>query len=167
MGRVVFVQQRSPSLECNEWRNNGATRAPPWICMRWFKSTTSINNINNNMQAREEALQRKAALAYDQAAFLTRGVLATLNFSAQVTMDSLQEMGFKALKSDRAPLLELKRMHVMRTKYRAGGSGNNRRVKRTCNDAKFETTKNVLVLEDLGPEYLDQLLSFTSPGSWC
>nr|KYP70727.1 Ethylene-responsive transcription factor 1B [Cajanus cajan] len=107
----------------------------------------------------------EAALAYDQAAFLTRGVLATLNFSAQVAMESLQEMGFKAMKSDRSPLLELKRMHVMRTKSRVSRSGD-KKVKRACKNGKFDTTQNVLVLEDLGPEYLEQLLSFTSPGSW-
>ncbi|KAK7396430.1 hypothetical protein VNO78_17432 [Psophocarpus tetragonolobus] len=110
----------------------------------------------------------EAALAYDQAAFLTRGVLATLNFSAQLVMDSLQDMGFKTLKNDRPPLLELKKMHLMRTKSRASFRNGNKKLKRACSsDRKLETTQNVLVLEDLGPEYLEQLLTFTSPGSWC
>ncbi|KAL5135118.1 Ethylene-responsive transcription factor 15 [Glycine soja] len=110
----------------------------------------------------------EAALAYDQAAFLTRGVLATLNFSVQVVMESLQDMGFKALKNDLSPVLALKRMHVTRTKSRASRSGN-KKVKRACgSNGKWDTsTQNLLVLEDLGPEYLDQLLSFTCPGSWC
>ncbi|XP_014494963.1 ethylene-responsive transcription factor ERF094-like [Vigna radiata var. radiata] len=104
----------------------------------------------------------EAALAYDQAAFLTRGVLATLNFSAQVVVESLQDMGFKALRNGVSPLLELKRMHVMRTKSRAS------RVKRGCSKLKPDpTAETVLVLEDLGPEYLEQLLTFTSPGSCC
>ncbi|CAJ1901247.1 unnamed protein product [Sphenostylis stenocarpa] len=108
-----------------------------------------------------------AAIAYDQAAFLTRGVLATLNFSAQVVVESLHDMGFKALKNGVSPLLELKRMHVMRTKSRVRRSGG-KKVKRGCSNGKLEAaTESVLVLEDLGPEYLDQLLSFTSPGSWC
>jgi len=108
----------------------------------------------------------EAALAYDQAAFLTRGVLATLNFSAQVVMESLKDMGFKALRNSVSPLLELKRMHVMRTKSRASRNGG-KRVKRGCSKGKFDsTTETVLVLEDLGPEYLEQLLTFTSPGSW-
>jgi len=106
----------------------------------------------------------EAALAYDQAAFLTRGVLATLNFSAQVVVESLEDMGFKALRNGVSPLLELKRMHVMRTKSRASS----KKVKRGCSKGKLDSsTETVLVLEDLGPEYLEQLLTFTSPGSWC
>ncbi|WVZ05924.1 hypothetical protein V8G54_019270 [Vigna mungo] len=109
----------------------------------------------------------EAALAYDQAAFLTRGVLATLNFSAQVVVESLKDMGFKALRNGVSPLLELKRMHVMRTKSRASRSGV-KKVKRGCSKLKPDpTAETVLVLEDLGSEYLEQLLTFTSPGSWC
>ena len=90
-------------------------------------------------------------MAYDQAAFLTRGVLATLNFSVQVVMESLQNMGFKASKNDLSPLLALKRMHVMRTKSRANRSGS-KKVKRACSNGKLDTTtQNVLVLEGLGP----------------
>ncbi|KAK7378461.1 hypothetical protein VNO80_03903 [Phaseolus coccineus] len=107
----------------------------------------------------------EAALAYDQAAFLTRGVLATLNFSVQVVMESLQDMGFKALRNSVSPLLELKRMHVMRTKSRASRNGGEK-VKRGCGKGKFDpTTETVLVLEDLGAEYLEKLLTFTSPGN--
>ncbi|QCD97735.1 ethylene-responsive transcription factor 15-like [Vigna unguiculata] len=109
----------------------------------------------------------EAALAYDQGAFLTRGGLATLNFSAQVVVESLEDMGFKALRNGVSPLLELKRMHVMRTKSRASRSCG-KKVKRGCGKGKLDpTTETVLVLEDLGPEYLEQLLTFTSPGSWC
>ncbi|XP_047159527.1 ethylene-responsive transcription factor 1B-like [Vigna umbellata] len=108
----------------------------------------------------------EAALAYDQAAFLTRGVLATLNFSAQRVVESLEDMGFKALRNGVSPLLELKRMHVMRTKSRVSRSGA-KKVKRVCSKLKPDPiAETVLVLEDLGPEYLEQLLTFTSPGSW-
>ncbi|XP_027349038.1 ethylene-responsive transcription factor 1B-like [Abrus precatorius] len=110
-----------------------------------------------------------AALAYDQAAFLTRGFLATLNFSEQVVRESLKDMGFKTLKKDCSPVLELKRMHLMRAKSRAIRSSNDKKVKRTCISGQLDITQNVLVLEDLGPEYLDQLLSSTSlenVGSW-
>ncbi|RDX62424.1 Ethylene-responsive transcription factor 1B, partial [Mucuna pruriens] len=100
----------------------------------------------------------EAALAYDQAAFLTKGVLATLNFSVQVVMDSLQQMGFKTLRNHRSPLLELKRMHLFTTKSKAT-------KKRPSNNPNLDTAHNVLVLEDLGPEYLDQLLTFTCPAS--
>ncbi|KAK7336858.1 hypothetical protein VNO77_17408 [Canavalia gladiata] len=112
-----------------------------------------------------------AALAYDQAAFLTRGFLATLNFSEQVVRESLKDIGFKMLKNDCSPLLELKRMHLQRTKSKGGKSGNKKVKKGSNNSGQGQATENVLVLEDLGPEYLDQLLSSTSPpqtlDSWC
>ncbi|KAK7284109.1 hypothetical protein RJT34_18848 [Clitoria ternatea] len=110
-----------------------------------------------------------AALAYDQAAFLTRGVFATLNFSLQVVKESLREIGFMTLKNSNnncSPLLELKRMHMLRTKSKASKKSNKKGIKRGCRDS----AENVLVLEDLGPEYLEQLLTTTSPeyvGSWC
>lgn len=103
-----------------------------------------------------------AALAYDQAAFLTRGFRATLNFSEQVVRESLQEIGFKTLNNCRSPLLELKRMHALRSTTKSKSS---RKVKRACsNGVLIDMTQSVLVLEDLGPEYLDQLLSSTSLG---
>ena len=98
-----------------------------------------------------------AALAYDQAAFLTRGYRAILNFSEHVVKESLQNMNFKTLLNrGSSPLLELKRMHVMRTR-----SKTSIKSKRDSKSMVLNNAQNVLVLEDLGSEYLEQLLMST------
>ncbi|KAG2405892.1 Ethylene-responsive transcription factor [Vigna angularis] len=133
----------------------------------------------------------EAARAYDRAAFEMRveavrfigeedvvgsgrvhaGVRVSPHISQHcpnrnLVVESLQDMGFKALRNGVSPLLELKRMHVMRTKSRVSRSGA-KKVKRVCTKLKPDPiAETVLVLEDLGPEYLEQLLTFTSPGSW-
>ncbi|XP_004493869.3 ethylene-response factor C3-like [Cicer arietinum] len=98
-----------------------------------------------------------AALAYDQAAFLTRGYRAILNFSEHVVKESLQNMNFKTLLLNRgcSPLLELKRMHVMRKRSKTCSKKSKRDSK---SGVLMNSAQNVLVLEDLGPEYLEQLL---------
>ncbi|KEH23915.1 putative transcription factor AP2-EREBP family [Medicago truncatula] len=96
-----------------------------------------------------------AALAYDQAAFLTRGYRAILNFSEHVVKESLQNMNFKTLLNQGcSPLLELKRMHVLRTRSK----NPSKKGKRDSKSMVLNNAQNVLVLEDLGSEYLEQLL---------
>lgn len=96
-----------------------------------------------------------AALAYDQAAFLTRGYRAILNFSEHVVKESLQNMNFKTLLNrGSSPLLELKRMHVLRTRSKTSS----KRGKKDSKSMVLNNAQNVLVLEDLGSEYLEQLL---------
>jgi ethylene-responsive transcription factor 1 len=96
-----------------------------------------------------------AALAYDQAAFLTRGCRAILNFSEHVVKESLQNMNLKTLLNHgSSPLLELKRMHVLRTRSKTC----TKKVKRDSKNGVMKNALNVLVLEDMGSEYLEQLL---------
>ncbi|CAL0326863.1 unnamed protein product [Lupinus luteus] len=111
----------------------------------------------------------EAALAYDQAAFSTRGSLAVLNFPMEVVRESLKDMSsnFKPNScledgSFTSPVLALKRKHSMRRK--SSKSCSNKKTKRVDYKDELETSgsKNVLVLEDLGADYLDQLLSFTT-----
>ncbi|CAL0321302.1 unnamed protein product [Lupinus luteus] len=109
-----------------------------------------------------------AALAYDQAALSTRGAMAVLNFPEQVVRESLKGMTYNNnngnnpnLEDGYSPVLELKRKHTMRRKCKSSGASNNKRTKR--GDIGLEmVSKNVLVLEDLGSDYLEQLLSLTS-----
>ncbi|PIA36451.1 hypothetical protein AQUCO_03400376v1 [Aquilegia coerulea] len=88
-----------------------------------------------------------AALAYDQAAFSMRGAMAVLNFPVEHVQESLREMKYK-VEEGCSPVIALKKRHSMRRK------STNR--KSSCKTVKIE---NVVELEDLGADYLEQLLS--------
>ncbi|KAF8665857.1 hypothetical protein HU200_053937 [Digitaria exilis] len=98
-----------------------------------------------------------AAIAYDQAAFSTRGAAAVLNFPMERVRDSLGELaaGGGAMGGSSSPVLALKRRHS----------------KRTCRRRRLMGTEapppppqmmahcgGVLEVEDLGADYLDELL---------
>ncbi|KAB1214394.1 Ethylene-responsive transcription factor 1B [Morella rubra] len=89
-----------------------------------------------------------AALAYDQAAFSMRGTLAVLNFPVEVVRESLQDMKY-GCEEGCSPVVALKRRHTMRRKSLTGKS----------RERTEKRSKHVVVLEDLGTEYLEELLS--------
>ncbi|EEF30858.1 ethylene-responsive transcription factor 1B [Ricinus communis] len=89
-----------------------------------------------------------AALAYDQAAFSMRGPNAILNFPAERVKESLEEMKYSD-EDGCSPVVALKRKHSMRRKMMSRTSKKERDVRRI---------DNVVVLEDLGADYLEQLL---------
>lgn len=93
-----------------------------------------------------------AALAYDQAAFSMRGPSAILNFPVERVRESLREMDCGAAEEEGcSPVVALKRKHSMRRKIV------NKKSKER--DVRIE---NVVVFEDLGAEYLEQLLTTSS-----
>lgn len=93
-----------------------------------------------------------AALAYDQAAFCMRGALATLNFPVEVVRESLREMKYR-WEAGCSPVVALKRRHSIRRKKMA---------EEEKMEKKMKKKKSVVVFEDLGVEYLEELLSLTS-----
>ncbi|KAL2321041.1 hypothetical protein Fmac_030010 [Flemingia macrophylla] len=93
-----------------------------------------------------------AALAYDQAALWSRGSLAVLNFPEEVVRESLKDM---AREEGSSPVLALKRKHTMRRKSSC-------KKQSKCKSKSNNASQNVLVLEDLGAEYLEHLLTLTS-----
>ena len=96
-----------------------------------------------------------AAMAYDQAAFSMRGSMAILNFPVERVKESLKEMKC-GLEEGGSPVVALKKKHSMRRKSVS------RKIKKK--DCPME---NVVVLEDLGAEYLEELLSSSeSVGFW-
>ncbi|PIN10155.1 hypothetical protein CDL12_17260 [Handroanthus impetiginosus] len=96
-----------------------------------------------------------AALAYDQAAFAMRGQAAILNFPVDRVRESLREMRcWTEAEQGCSPVMALKRKHSMRR--RCGGGGGR---KGKGGEVKVE---NVVVFEDLGADYLEQLLSSSS-----
>ncbi|KAK7391671.1 hypothetical protein VNO78_20090 [Psophocarpus tetragonolobus] len=90
-----------------------------------------------------------AALAYDQAAFSMRGSAAILNFPVETVRESLREMNYTHDTSEEgcSPVIALKRKHSLRRKIN---------VKK--NSKQNSTVDNAVVFEDLGPDYLEQLL---------
>ncbi|KAL2323439.1 hypothetical protein Fmac_027818 [Flemingia macrophylla] len=105
-----------------------------------------------------------AALAYDQAALSTRGSMAVLNFPEEVVRESLKDMNNKPAtwEDGSSPVLALKRKHTMRRKSKTTNKKTKRDHGRGLDNM---VSQNVLVLEDLGSEYLEQLLSLTSSDS--
>lgn len=89
-----------------------------------------------------------AALVYDQAALSMRGSLAHLNFSMQRVRDSLEEVKY-SFSDGSSPAAALKETHKMRSKS----------SKRSKNEKSGVSRKNMVVLEDLGADLLEELLS--------
>lgn len=90
----------------------------------------------------------EAALAYDQAAFSMRGSAAIMNFPVETVRESLKEMNYGS-EDGCSPVVALKRKHSLRRKVCS-----NKKNK----DGRDLRIDNVVVLEDLGPDYLEQLL---------
>ncbi|KAF5816583.1 putative transcription factor AP2-EREBP family [Helianthus annuus] len=91
-----------------------------------------------------------AALAYDQAALLMRGSSAILNFPVDRVRESLHEMmGGKvtAVEGGGSPAMALKKRHSLRMRDALRKSRRDRREKK------------VVVFEDLGVDYLEELLT--------
>ncbi|XP_047974552.1 ethylene-responsive transcription factor 1B-like [Salvia hispanica] len=87
----------------------------------------------------------EAALAYDQAAFATRGALVPLNFPIERVVESLEKIKFSCEEGS-SPAKALKESHKT-TKQRCSG-------KKQVGEAEYR-----VVLHDLGSDLLDQLLS--------
>ncbi|KAK4366074.1 hypothetical protein RND71_013954 [Anisodus tanguticus] len=90
-----------------------------------------------------------AALAYDQAAFAMRGTMAILNFPVEIVKESLSEMKCR-FDENCSPVIELKKRHSMMRR---------KSVSRRNKARKNESNNNVVVFEDLGAEYLEELLN--------
>ncbi|KAK3014686.1 hypothetical protein RJ639_009616 [Escallonia herrerae] len=90
-----------------------------------------------------------AALAYDQAAFSMRGSMAVLNFPVERVQESLREMKY-GCEEGCSPVVALKKRHSMRKKSV---------IRKNKVNKEAMKADNVMVLEDLGAEYLEELLS--------
>ncbi|KAL5068084.1 hypothetical protein RYX36_018971 [Vicia faba] len=103
----------------------------------------------------------EAALAYDQAAFSMRGDNALLNFSVQRVKQSLQDIQYDPCCNIESfsPALALKERHYNQRKLMPSSS-KGKKGKGKLQESE-ESSSSVLVLEDLGVEYLEQLLTIS------
>ncbi|CAN0828930.1 Ethylene-response factor C3 [Linum grandiflorum] len=128
-----------------------------------------------------------AAMAYDQAAFAVRGSTAVLNFPVEAVRESLETMKMSGGRSGGqeeedgdsgsgvSPVLALKRRNSVRRRSKAAENKSKREKKRPAGEKGLEANtkhnkigksekmnsnenNNVVVLEDLGADYLDELL---------
>ncbi|KVH94291.1 ethylene-responsive transcription factor 1B-like [Cynara cardunculus var. scolymus] len=90
-----------------------------------------------------------AAMAYDQAAFSTRGTLAVLNFPVERVKESLKEMKY-GFEEGCSPVMTLKKRHSLRKKPAV------RKNKPVA--ATVPEEKPTVVFQDLGVDYLESLL---------
>ncbi|KAL1539680.1 ethylene-response factor C3-like [Salvia divinorum] len=97
-----------------------------------------------------------AAMAYDQAAFAMRGCAAVLNFPVERVKESLREMMECGVEEGCSPAMALKRKHCSMRKKKTTTSVNRRSKKRSHGG------DHLVVLEDLGVEYLEALLTSSS-----
>ncbi|XVF31036.1 hypothetical protein REPUB_Repub16aG0110900 [Reevesia pubescens] len=90
-----------------------------------------------------------AALAYDQAALTMRGSMAILNFPIDKVYESLQEMNYR-FEQGCSPVLTMKTRHSLKSKRGM--------MKELKKDNKEIMRMENVVLEDLGTDYLEELL---------
>ncbi|CAN8295354.1 unnamed protein product [Cochlearia groenlandica] len=107
---------------------------------------------------------QEAALAYDQAAFALKGSLAVLNFTEEVVKESLKKMeNVMNLNDGESPVIALKRKHSLRHRPRgkkksSSSSLVSSRSRKQSDGVNQESDTTLLVFEDLGADYLEELM---------
>ncbi|WVZ62292.1 hypothetical protein U9M48_012056 [Paspalum notatum var. saurae] len=156
-------------VQPSDFLQQEATNDAPLIGVRkrtWGKYAAEIRDSTRNGERvwiGTFDTPEAAALAYDQAAYSMRGAAAVLNFPVEHVQESVRALGLSGSAED-SPVMALKRRHCIRKrlpkskKAAAAGkvtSSSQRHAKQN------QAASCVLELEDLGADYLEQLLAFS------
>ncbi|TKY52077.1 Ethylene-responsive transcription factor 1B [Spatholobus suberectus] len=149
----IFAAHNYESLPSNE---NGSQvmlldsfEGTPWIPRGEEKQKVSYRGVRRRGCGNYAAEIRDSTRngARDQAALATRGHNAVLNFPPQLVLQSLHNMDF-SFRRGYSPVLELKKRNFM-----------NRKLRKMRENHERVGMENVVVLEDLGADYLEELLT--------
>ncbi|KAJ1417483.1 DNA-binding domain superfamily [Sesbania bispinosa] len=152
---LVQMQMQSNDHNSNKERSCIGVRKRPWGKFAAEIKDTTRNGARVWLGTFDNA--EAAALAYDQAAFSMRGHNAVLNFPVKRVKESLQQIQYDCSTNSCSPALALKERHCIQRKLSSS--------KAKKGKGKLQVSEaprpNVLVLEDLGVEYLEQLLTIS------
>ncbi|CAA3026689.1 ethylene-responsive transcription factor 1B-like [Olea europaea subsp. europaea] len=130
-------------VEANKEKHYIGVRKRPWGKYAAEIRDSTRNGIRVWLGTFNSA--EEAGLVYDQAAFAMRGASAPLNFSLEKVKESLKNMNYKC-EDGSSPAEAIKQIHRARSSLNGKGK-------------KKQISQDVLVLEDLGSDLLDELLS--------
>ncbi|XP_073365597.1 ethylene-response factor C3-like [Aegilops tauschii subsp. strangulata] len=149
-------------------KKRAASAAPPYISVRarpWGRFAAEIRDSTRGgarVWLGTFGSAEEAAMAYDQAALYSRGAATTLNFPLERVQESLCVLGAMSTGMDGSPVLALKRRHSKRrwrNKAEIANDAATARMRKNKTMAMQE--RPVVELDDLGTDYLDELLRIT------